>query len=324
MSLPIYLKAFAKLHVDSTPNRWSSITKNKAPHKPLLLLAVIDRFAQKNITANLIELNAELADLFHIYWSKIFPFGQRGNIGLPFFHLKSDKFWHLILKSDQSVYQGKAQYRSMTQLREEFLGATLDEELYELLKNETDRNALRNVLIEAYFCHELQLVLQEQGMMNIQAFQYSLKLLTTSEIQVIKDASIVQQEYSQPVRSQGFRIALVKVYNHRCAFCGIRAISPLGHTVVDAAHIIPWSVSYNDHPKNGITLCKLCHWMFDEGLMSLSSKYIVLVSKELFKQQNLPGHLVTLDGRGFIPPENDDYLPDLESLSWHRQIRFCK
>ena len=41
-----------------------------------------------------------------------------------------------------------------------------------------------------------------------------------------------------------------------------------GHTAVDAAHIIPWSISHNDDPRNGLALCKLCHWSFDEGLLA--------------------------------------------------------
>ena len=28
-----------------------------------------------------------------------------------------------------------------------------------------------------------------------------------------------------------------------------------GHTVVDAAHIKPWSASHNDCPTNGMALC---------------------------------------------------------------------
>jgi putative restriction endonuclease len=39
-----------------------------------------------------------------------------------------------------------------------------------------------------------------------------------------------------------------------------------GRTVVDAAHIIPWSILHNDDVQNGIALCRICHWTFGEGL----------------------------------------------------------
>ena len=72
------------------------------------------------------------------------------------------------------------------------------------------------------------------------------------------------------MRDQGFRRAVVTAYTHRCAFCGIRMRTIDGHTAVDAAHIIPWSLSHNDDPRNGLALCKLCHWSFDEGLLGVS------------------------------------------------------
>lgn len=49
-----------------------------------------------------------------------------------------------------------------------------------------------------------------------------------------------------------------------------------GHTAVDAAHIVPWSVSHNDDPRNGMALCRLCHWTFDEGLLGVSQRYLWL------------------------------------------------
>jgi len=63
-----------------------------------------------------------------------------------------------------------------------------------------------------------------------------------------------------------------------------------GHTVVDAVHIIPFSESKNDHPTNGMALCKICHWSFDKGLM-------------------------------FRPAETR-FWPAQESFDWHRKKRF--
>jgi hypothetical protein len=36
---------------------------------------------------------------------------------------------------------------------------------------------------------------------------------------------------------------------------------------VDAAHILPWSEYELDHVSNGVCLCKLHHWAFDEALL---------------------------------------------------------
>ncbi len=37
-----YIKTFSNLRSDTSRSRWTSATKYRAPHKPLLLLAVID------------------------------------------------------------------------------------------------------------------------------------------------------------------------------------------------------------------------------------------------------------------------------------------
>lgn len=123
----------------------------------------------------------------------------------------------------------------------------------------------------------------------------------------------------EAARDQGFRRAVVTAYNHRCAICGIRMLTLDGHTVVDAAHIIPWSISYNDDPRNGMALCRLCHWTFDEGLVSVSSQYRVITSPQLAAAHNVPGYLLTLADRGIIGPDEQLLWPDLDALSWHRR-----
>ncbi len=43
----------------------------------------------------------------------------------------------------------------------------------------------------------------------------------------------------------------MNLYSHRCALCGIRMITPEGHTLVEAAHIRPWADCQDDRPANG-------------------------------------------------------------------------
>ena len=126
------------------------------------------------------------------------------------------------------------------------------------------------------------------------------------------------------VRDQGFRKAIVTLYEHRCALCGIRMLTPEGHTIVEAAHVRPWAESQDDSPANGIALCRLCHWSFDEGLMSVGIKYEVLVSKSVGLNHNYPGHILTLSDRNIIKPEKDEFWPNQENLEWHRGNVYCR
>ncbi len=97
-----------------------------------------------------------------------------------------------------------------------------------------------------------------------------------------------------------------------------------GHSAVDAAHIVPWSITHNDDPRNGMALCRLCHWTFDEGLTSVSAKYTMLLSAELRTSVNVPGHLLTLESRPILGPLDQTFMPDLKSLGWHRETTFRK
>ncbi len=318
-----YIKRFTKLRTAKN-SYWPTITFNRAPHKPLLLLSVMDLFAEGILTSNLIELTPDLSEMFNTYWARIMPPGQRGNVAMPFFHLKGDCFWHLIPRPGQeAILDAGYRLESVNQLRDTVLGAQLDDELYSLLSVEESRNLLRTALIERYFAPEAQAPLVEQGSINFEAFRYSQALLEQARTRQVKEV-IEEEQYNLAVRDQGFRRAVVIAYDRRCALCGIRVLTPDDHTVVDAAHIIPWSVGHNDDPRNGMALCRLCHWTFDEGLLSVSPQYVVIVSPQLTTNYNIPGHLLTLVGRGIIGPAERSLWPDLDALSWHCQNVFRK
>ena len=81
-----YARRFAGLRRDVSRARWSEVTLNGAPHKPLLLLSVLDVFEQGPVTANLIELTPDLGELFTCYWTRIMPTGA---VTLPYLSFTS-------------------------------------------------------------------------------------------------------------------------------------------------------------------------------------------------------------------------------------------
>ena len=40
-----------------------------------------------------------------------------------------------------------------------------------------------------------------------------------------------------------------------------------------------------------MALCRLCHWTFDQGLLGVSTKYLVLLPGEVRIAQNMAGYL---------------------------------
>jgi putative restriction endonuclease len=315
-----YIIQFSKLKADKG-NQWirSAETKQQAPHKPLLLLSVLDRFAEKTISDNLVKLDENLLEIFASYWSLVMPPEHRGNIAMPFFHLQSDRFWHLVVRPGQHV---TTKIHTVSKLNETVCGAALDANLYHLLLQESSRDALRNVLLKEYFSEEVSQRLLNQGHVNRQAYQYSVKLVEQARHKLKERNPEYELENATAVRDQGFRMAVRQAYDYQCAITGLRLITDNGHIAVVGAHIVPWRVSYDDSPTNGIALSPTCHWAFDEGLLTVTSDYKVRSSPQLSKAQNRPQHLADLEGVRIVLPREEMFWPDKESLRWHNHKIF--
>lgn len=318
-----YLQIFSSLRTDKNRKRWLKNTRCQAPHKPLLLLSILDLIAAQTINKNFIEPSIELVETFNGYWSRIMPLGSIGSMSYPFYHLRSSSFWDLAHKAPHEDQPGLT-ISSVKRLRKLYLVARIDDALFPLLIMETSREKLRTAVIETYFDAKIWAALQAQSIFNYESESYSKGLLLTGEKALSYTTKSSPLNIKRKVRDQGFRKAIVKLYEHRCAICGIRMLTPEGHTVVEAAHIVPWSQSQNDKPQNGMALCKLCHWSFDEGLMSVGQNYEVMVSRAVRKDKNFPGHMETLTGRTIFKPPQKQYWPDQNNLDIHRSRTFKK
>ena len=316
-----YIKSFSRLRTYKDRKKWYALTAFQAPHKPFLLLSIMDLIAQGSITENFIEPSFELVETFNTYWNSIMPLGSKSSMSYPFYHMRSEAFWHLVPNKGCKDQPGLT-VSSMVKLRQIYTGAKMDDELFQLMCIPETREQLRAVLIETYFAPEIRLKLMEQGHLNFAAYRYSEKLLKVAERKEVFEKPKEESDWQQRIRDQGFRRTIVDLYKHRCALCGIRMLTPEGHTIVDAAHVKPWSESFDDRPTNGMALCKLCHWSFDKGLMSVGKEYEVLVSKRVSIEQNYPGHILTLTDRNIFKPDEPKFWPAQDNFLWHRKNLF--
>jgi hypothetical protein len=119
-------------------------------------------------------------------------------------------------------------------------------------------------------------------------------------------------------RDAAFRAAVRDAYDDRCAVCGSGRMSPAGNPEIEAAHIYPKNMNGRDHVQNGIGLCKLHHWAFDCGWISLSDDYEILVKDE----PGLDGYddFSPLEGVSVRLPESDERKPHPKFLAEHRQL----
>jgi predicted restriction endonuclease len=77
-----YIKAFSNLRADKDRNRYPAITSHRAPHKPFLLLSIMDLIAQGQITSDFIEPSFELAQTWNGCYASFMPPGSSTSMAL--------------------------------------------------------------------------------------------------------------------------------------------------------------------------------------------------------------------------------------------------
>ncbi|ANV89122.1 HNH endonuclease [Picosynechococcus sp. PCC 7117] len=266
-----YQQKFKKLRVDRS--------RGTAPHQPIMLLSVMEQIEQKHITVNRIYPNASLIATFSKYWSYLAGENHRNSMHLPFFYLKSSKFWHLKVKAGLETAIKGFRPKSVNTLTALIDYAYLDPELFDLLQNVGDRSVLILTLLEKWFPDKQD---QIRKLFQIDAFKDFQDRLRESGGKVydvsddeVKDDNLVI------VRDTAFRRNVVANYNYQCCFCGMRVLDLKGQNIVDGSHIKPFSEFRDDRFDNGLSLCKNHHWAFDRGWFSIDEKYRIIVSKDL-------------------------------------------
>lgn len=133
----------------------------------------------------------------------------------------------------------------------------------------------------------------------------------TSETEQFTDAR-------RRVRNQAFAELVKKVYDQTCAVCGSSRETPAGNPEVEAAHIYPKEYGGADDVRNGLALCKLHHWAFDSGWISLTDEYEIIV-KEATDRTGYH-EFKRLEDQTIHRPDEEQAEPYLKYLEKHRQI----
>jgi putative restriction endonuclease len=304
------------------------VTKyGKAPHKPVLLLAVIDSFEVEEITENWIEVNDDLLRRFHDVWGLLVKTPHIPTFALPFFHLKNEKgqFWKLITYPGREIPTTKSKsIKSFKALSETVLAAQLSEELFAAFSDSIKREEIKAAILEKYF--------------GIQLSQFAQKNTYSSEIRKQILSLDPEQNYSRKVkqtideqpkevrdefvvlRSSVFRKAILEIYNNQCSVTGLKVADTKNRSLVDACHITPFAETYNDSIRNGLALSPTFHRAFDRGLIAISDNYKVLVHPTLKDYSPVSG-IRQYEHREIYLPQESRFYPSLNSLRQHR-LRF--
>ncbi len=317
MSLKTYIEFFENL----------KINKGKlgvAPHKPILLLSICNGVEQKQIKSERIYITPELVANFKDNWNLLVITKHNSRFTYPFFHLKNEngKFWNLIPNTGHektlSEIEDSPSLKTINLVVEY---AEIDKELFLLLSNKESRNELRNILLEVYFPETRN--------------KYSKKKDTESsyfkfiEDKIIRDTSATYQIEKEKLDEEGvfvrgtvFKKVIPRVYNYTCCVSGLRIDALIDIQMIDACHIVPFSVSHNDTVNNGISLCPNLHRAFDRGLIGFDDDFRVLVSECFSESLNSSYSLKQFVGKQILLPESELFYPSIESIKWHRENKF--
>ena len=139
--LEYYIAAFRSLNCARRGNEF-------APHKPVLLIAVMLCVKDGLIQDRMIEPSYKLEEVFKKVWSKMVPLSSlwKSSFNLPFFHMDYEPFWTL-MPSDFFVKQ--AEY-STNQLRRCFRCAIIHEDLFSYMKDAESRSTLIQTITDYY------------------------------------------------------------------------------------------------------------------------------------------------------------------------------
>lgn len=272
---------------------------NPAPHKPLLLLVILE-MADKGEISNLeVRLSPDLAFRFSAYWSVVaHRRKQPPEVRLPFHHLNSSGIWQPLMADGQPSPDKKLT-----------AAVRLDPAFFNCLSDHEFRAEALKVLIETdpYFRPEERIALYE--MLHMKPKE--------PKVRENKETYKVIVETGRDAR---FRIEVVVIaYRHICALTGYRMTTIEMESIVEAAHIHEFRDSRNNDPRNGIALSKNAHWQFDRGLWSMNDNYEILVNREQFIEDGVPGQrLADFEGRRIFLPTDPKYWPEHAYLEWHR------
>jgi putative restriction endonuclease len=274
-------------------------TGDPAPHKPLLILAILDLAEEGRLPHGILPLTAELSFRFATYWTIVAERRpQRADIRLPFHHLSGDGFWSPLNRTGEP-----SEHRSQTQMVDLVTG------FVDLANDPAARDRVRRLLIATYFTPHERIALYSMVGMDV----------PDSE-QLICDAALGAAVDAVRGRVARFRIHVTSTYAFTCALTGRRLFAIDAASLVQAAHIHAFSAGGSNDIDNGLALSQDSHWSFDEGLWTLTDDFRVLVAIDHFMEDVPEGKLLQqFHGQAIRLPTERRHWPNPLNIRWHRE-----
>ena len=284
-----------------------------APHKPCLLLAVLDLVEFGAVADGRVEyVQVTETGFFPTYFSMALgikpgdaDWDYRYRPYYPFWYLKNDRpqFWSLRPRLGREAEFNKMlpKHKVPTdrKIRLNVDCAELEPELFALMLDDRNRAQIRRTILEVYFPGT---ALEELGR-------------TTHREQIrhyIKTNRLL--------RDPEFPRAIRRIYDGTCAATGERIYIPNGREnseihLLDAAHLKPFWRTFDNSLQNGIALQPTYHRAMDNGLIAPTIDGKWKVSRVLLSLAP-DSQLCRLDGKEIRLPSDEAMHPREDCLEY--------
>ena len=316
-----YLNYFKRL------NRGYSKNLGRAPHKPILLLSVLQLVKNGTIISNKIFITADLILAFKRNWEQLVDSGHSPNFSLPFYHMQSEPFWYLIPKAGKMIVPTKSKsIKSFKSLKENVAYAEIDRELFLIFLNPISQILLEQYLLDQYFPYSKSEYSDQKKTYEETFIENSILNESTevyqNQIKNLRER-LQEDEFEEEVFVRGglFKRTVPKIYNFTCCVSGLKIENKSNVQMVDACHIYPFSLSNDDTVPNGVALSPTLHRAFDRGLITINSDYLVRISPTI-EDRDSEFSITQFEGRQIQLPEKEKWFPSQQSLIWHNKEVF--
>ncbi len=308
-------------------NRGFNKNLGRAPHKPILLLSIVQLIAKGKITSNRIFITSEILLAFKQNWEQLVNTDHSRNFALPFFHMRSEPFWHLVAKPGKRIETTRSKsIKSFNNLNESIAFAEIAKELFLLLQQPENQLWFEQLLIESYFPDFKVNYLRPESYFEEDKIENEIlndpSELYQNHIQQLKE-TLEENEFEEEIFVRGglFKRTVPKIYDYTCCISGLKINSVHNVQMVDACHIYPFSISNDDTVTNGIALSPTIHRAFDRGLITINSDFLVRISPTV-EEENSSFPLSDFEGKQILLPKKEEWFPSQEALKWHNKEVF--
>ena len=276
-------------------NVWSR-GDQRAPHKPLLVLYALGRWARgERGDVPFADVNRDLTELLKEFG----PPRKSHHPEYPFWRLQADGVW--VVRAHEGLRRRES-------------------------NSDVPKGELLAHNVRAGFSDEVKAALAaDPGLATRLAVQLLDRHFPESiqpDILSAVGLTLAPETSADRKRDPQFRQKVLTAYEWRCAVCGFDVRLGTVSIALDAAHIRWHQAGGPAEESNGLALCVLHHKTFDLGAFTLSKDGLVLVSDQANGSTGFEGALMRHHGKPVRAAQRPEWRPAPDHLGWHAREVF--